>query len=117
MAWRWPLVALLATHHLKYDMHDVFTIVKPSLDPSKYTFVDLYEDYAQVTEAEVAASNECYATMTKDPENTWFLQNLKLTHKHLSNNAEDVLVTKINKTYFNYPIKQLGWTFVLQAHA
>ena len=46
--------------------------------------------------------------MTEDPDNTWFLQNLKLTHEHLSNNAEDGLVTKINETYFNYPIEQRG---------
>ena len=51
------------THNLKYNMHDVFIIVNPSPDPSKYSFVDLYKDYAQVPEAEVAAS------MTKDPDN------------------------------------------------
>ena len=95
-------------HHLKYDLHDVFTIVKPDPDPTKFAFVDLYVDYSKVTEEEVAASNEWYATMTEDPDNKWFLQNLKLTHEHLANNAEDGLVTKINETYFTYPIEQHG---------
>jgi hypothetical protein len=95
-------------HHHKYDMHDVFTIVKPDTDPTKFKFVNLYADYAQVTEAEVAASNEWYATMTEDPDNTWFVQNLKVTHEHLANNAEDRLVTKINETYYMYPFEQRG---------
>jgi hypothetical protein len=96
-------------HHIKYDMHDVFTIVKPNADPTKFEQVDLYDNYAMVTEEEVAASNEWYATMTDDQEqNKWFLQNLKLTHEHLSNNSEDNLVAKVNETYFAYPIERRG---------
>ncbi len=101
-------VSRTRTHHHKYDMHDVFTIVKPDPDVSKFQFVDLYKDYTQVTEAEVAASNEWYATMTADPENLIYRQNLKLTQEHLANNAEDGLVAKIKETYDTYPMEQRG---------
>ena len=100
-------ISRMQSHHLKYDMHDVFTVVKPDVDPSKFKFVNLYEDYAQVSAEEVAASNEWYA-MTEDPENKWFLQNFKLTREHLANNSEDSLVTKVNKTYYTYPVECRG---------
>jgi hypothetical protein len=95
-------------HHIKYDMNDVFTIVKPNADPTKFEFVNLYDNYALLTEREVADSNEWYATMTEGDDNAWFLQNLKLTHEHLSNNVEDSLVTKINETYYTYPVEKRG---------
>ena len=95
-------------HHMKYDMHDVFTVVKPHADITKYEFVNLYDNYAQLTEQEVADSNEWYATMTDGVENISFVQNLKLTHEHLTNNVEDNLVTKINETYYSYPVEKRG---------
>ena len=95
-------------HHVKYDMSDVFTIVVPDMDPARYQTKDLYKDYSTITIQEVLNSNEWYATMTADPLNHYFLQNLKLTHEHLKNNAEDRLVTKVNELYSAYPKEQQG---------
>jgi hypothetical protein len=89
-------IARTRAHHVKYDMHDVFTIVKPDNDITKYEFVNLYENYSMLTTDEVATSNEWYSTMTEDPANKHFLQNLKLTQEHLINNTNDNLVSKIN---------------------
>jgi hypothetical protein len=102
------IIAQARAHHIKYDMHDVFTIVKPNTDITKHEFVNLYENYSMLTTEEVATSNEWYATMTEDPDNKHFLQNLKLTYEHLNINTNDNLVSKINETYFSYPDEQRG---------
>ncbi len=104
MIWRW----LFSCTHTssQAQLAQWFSIVKQSPDSSKYSFVDHYEQYAQVTEAEVGASNKWYTSHYDQIPNTWFLQNLKLTQEHLSTNAEYGLVTKINDAYFNYSIEQ-----------
>jgi hypothetical protein len=50
-------------------MHNVFTIVKPDIDITKYEFVNLYGKHSMVTTEEVVISNEWYSTLTEDPEN------------------------------------------------
>jgi hypothetical protein len=102
------IIARTRTHHVKYDMHDVFTVVKPNPDIAKYETINLYENYATLTKEEVAASNEWYSTMTEDPQNKYFRQNLNLTHEHLVNNCHDDLVSKVTETYYSYPDEQHG---------
>jgi hypothetical protein len=65
-------IACTLAHHVKYDMHDVFTIVKPDTDITIYEFMNLYGNYSMDTTEEVAISNEWYSTMTEDPENNNF---------------------------------------------
>jgi hypothetical protein len=102
------IIAPTRTHHVKYDMHDVFTVVKPNPDIAKYETINLYKNYATLTKEEVAASNEWYSTMTEDPQNKYFRQNLNLTHEHLVNNCHDDLVSKVTETYYSYPDEQHG---------
>jgi hypothetical protein len=83
------IIARTCTHHVKYDMHDVFTVVKPNTDIVKYETINLYKNYVALTVEEVAASNEWYSTMTEDLHNKCFRQNLNLTHEHLVNNCND----------------------------
>ena len=42
----------------RFDMHDVFMIVEPDNDPTKFKVHDLYKNHATLTEAQVAKSNE-----------------------------------------------------------
>jgi uncharacterized protein YaaW (UPF0174 family) len=97
-------------HHADFDMTDVFTVVIfDTVDPKKLLrTVDLYRDYGNVTEKEVAKSNRFYATRVVGDDAKLFLQNLQLTYKHLVHNTEDDLVTKVNETYSEYPTAECG---------
>jgi hypothetical protein len=93
-------------HHADFDMTDVFTVVIFNTVDSKKLLrtVDLYQDYGNVTEKEVAKSNRFYATRVVGDDAKLFSQNLvQLTYRHLVNNTEDDLVTKVNETYSDYP--------------
>ena len=92
----------------RFDMHDVFMIVEPDVDPTKFKVHDLYKNHATLTEAQVAKSNEWYLTMTEDPNNKWFQQNMSLTYEYLVNNVEDSLQSKVKETYLKYPVEQKG---------
>ena len=92
----------------RFDMHDVFMIVEPDDDPTKFKVHDLYKNHATLTEAQVAKSNEWYLTMTEDPNNKWFQQNMSLTYEYLVNNVEDSLQSKVKETYLKYPVEQKG---------
>jgi hypothetical protein len=96
-------------HHVKYDLHDVFTVVildKTGRKP--VSSVNLYKDYSSVSVAKVAASNEWYATMMAKPARTHLIQDLKITYEHLINNTDEHLVSKINETYSTYPAAKRG---------
>jgi hypothetical protein len=97
-------------HHADFDMTDVFTVVIFDAVDSKKLLrtVDLYRDYGNVTEKEVAKSNRFYATHVVGDDAKLFSQNLQLTYKHLVNNTEDDLVTKVNETYSEYPTAERG---------
>jgi hypothetical protein len=96
-------------NHLKYDLHDVFTvlIINPDDPTNVLKQVDLYTDYGSVTVEDVAKSNRFYATMIRDSTNA-INKNLKLTKTYLVNNTADNLVLKINKTYLSYPEEERG---------
>ena len=94
-------------HFEKYDMLDVFTIVKQANDPAAYRFTNLFEAYASLTLKEITDSNEWYATMTEDPHGH-FTEDLRLTEQYLVNNSEDDLVMKVNETYMRYQVQEHG---------
>jgi hypothetical protein len=98
------------SHHATFDMTDVFTVlIMDPKEPNKLLrTVDLYKDYGNVTEKEVASSNRFYATRVVGENAKLFSQNLQLTHKHLVNNTEPELVTKVNETYSEYPPAERG---------
>lgn len=98
----------MKAHFKKYNLGNVFTIVKPDPDPKDFKTVNLYEHYGTVTANKVAASNEWHATMTENLHNNWFVQNLKLTKEWFSNNSEEDLTTKVYETHLTYPITQQG---------
>lgn len=93
------------SNHSRFDMHDVFTIVDPD---DGFKTIDLYKNHANVTELQVAKSNEWYQTMTEDPNNKWFCQNMNLTYEYFTNNVEEKLATKVKETYLKYPPEQRG---------
>jgi hypothetical protein len=97
-------------HHADFDMTDVFTIVIFDKEDSNKLArtVNLYRDYGNVTEKEVAQSNRFYATRIVGDDAKLFSQNLQLTYKHLVNNTEADLVTKVNETYSEYPTAERG---------
>lgn len=98
------------SHHATFDMTDVFTVlILDPVDPTNLLrTVDLYKDYGNVTEKEVAKSNCFYATRVVGDNAKLFSQNLQLTHKHLVNNTDPELVTKVNETYSEYPPAERG---------
>ena len=93
------------SNHSRFDMHDVFIIVDPE---NGLKTTDLYKNHAKVTELEVAKSNEWYQTMTENPNNKWFCQNMNLTYEYFTNNVEEKLSTKVKETYLKYPPEQRG---------
>jgi hypothetical protein len=97
-------------HHADFDMTDVFTVVIFDAVDSKKLLrtVDLYRDFGNITEKEVAKSNRFHATCVVGDDAKLFSQNLQLTYKHLVNNTEDDLVTKVNETYSEYPTAERG---------
>jgi len=102
------LIETTRVNHTRFDMHDVFTIVEPNSDPTKFKFTDLYRNHSSVTEAQVAASNAWYQTMTENPQNNWCRQNMNLTRDYMLNNVEEKLIQKVNETYLKYPMEERG---------
>jgi hypothetical protein len=98
--------------HLQYDMHGVFTIVFPVhsgsmdfQDPAKKPPIDLYTQYDQVTEQEVATSCEWYFKWT---EQSYYRENLWLTYLQLKNAMHKDLFEKCSERYADYPESQQG---------
>ena len=100
------LIETTRVNHTRFDMHDVFTIVEPDTDPTKFKFTDLCRNHSSVTEAQVAASNAWYQTMTEDPQNNWCRQNMNLTRDYMLNNVEEKLIQKVNETYLKYSMEE-----------
>lgn len=68
------LVRQTRDSHVKYDVHNVYSIVGVEADGKTLTGTvkDLFTDYANISEDEVAASNQWYATW---PKPDWFRDN------------------------------------------
>jgi hypothetical protein len=103
------LVAKTKSHHLQYDMHDIFTIVRLQDDGiTPQESQDLYTEYPSISVADVAASNAWYATIPKADKYPYFRENLLLTEKYLENAIEDSLLAKCLEDYTTYPEAERG---------
>ena len=102
------MVSRLKSQHIIYDMHDVFTIVTPDgTGPDLKTDAppkDLYTYYGELSEEDVAASNEWYSTW---PRKSWYRENLMLTAKQLEASMKN-LWTKVYERYKRYKTEQQG---------
>lgn len=100
------LIGKMKAACVRYDTHDVFTVLK--LDSTQTMVLgtkDLFTEYHDLTEAEVAASNRWYATW---PKSTTFAQNLNLTFEFLLNHTTDRLWEKCMEAYEEYPTEEQG---------
>ena len=104
------LIAKMRQNNVRHDLADVFSVLKfdTTNKLSISSVVALYQDYMQVTEAEVALSCEWYATMPKGKRRQFFIENLKLSFDYMENNTKDQLFTKCLETYADYPASQKG---------
>lgn len=97
----------------KYDMINVFTIVKldktdPS-DLSKATMHDLFTEHTVLTREDIAASNRFYATRIKDSDiQGWMRQNLTISAQYFENNCTTELRSKVNEQYRKYKSTEQG---------
>ena len=104
-------IEAMQTHHKNYDLHDVFKIVKyddANMHKIETDQVDLYENYASVTEEEVARSNKWYNTMIDGDEGLYIRQNLNLTAEYLHKACEPSLERKVKETYNTYSPEEQG---------
>ena len=102
------MIAKTKASHQQYDMCDVFTIVFPLSEGSRTLedkHLDLYTQYNEITEEEVAASCEWYNKWTAKE---YYRDNLMLTFKHLENNMTHKLFDKCFEQYDTYPPIQQG---------
>ena len=102
------MIAKTKASHQQYDMCDVFTVVFPLSEGSRTLedkSLDLYTQYDEITEEEVAVSCEWYNKwMAKE----YYRDNLMLTLKHLENNTTHKLCDKCFERYDTYPPIQQG---------
>ena len=109
------MVSRLKSQHIMYDMHDIFMIVTPDgTGPSLKTDQnhqpkDLYSYYSDLTEEQVALSNEWYSTW---PKKSWYRENLMLTAKQLEVSMKNTLWTKVYERYKRYKTEQQGGPLV-----
>jgi hypothetical protein len=101
------LLAKMKAHLVKYDMHDVFTILDVGDDNKtvKAETKNLFTNYPTITEKEVAKSNKWYNTW---PEAETYRENLQLTFQFLENNTTEQLWDKCMEAYANYSAAEKG---------
>ena len=102
------MIAKTKASHQQYDMCDVFTVIFPLSEGSRTLedkYLDLYTQYDEITEEEVAASCEWYNKWTAKE---YCHDNLMLTFKHLENNMTHKLFDKCFERYDTYPPIQQG---------
>ena len=101
------LISKMKAHMIKYDMHDVFTIVNVKADGMNVEseVKNLFTNYSSITEEEVANSNKWYSTW---PEEETFRQDLQLTLQFLENNITERLWDKCIEVYDNYKPEEKG---------
>jgi hypothetical protein len=97
------LIAHTRSHHLQYDMDNVFDVVL--LDDDEKTPIktlNLYTEYPSLTIEQVAKSNKWYATIPKTDKYPWFRENLLLTEKYMGNAIDPTLLSKCMEDYETY---------------
>jgi hypothetical protein len=96
-------------HMVKYNMHDVFTILIPKADDETKKTIEeqknLFTDYSVITEDMVATSNEWYR---KWPKKDYYRDNLQLSYDFLENNITNQLWEKCLESYEEYPPERRG---------
>ena len=102
------MIAKMKASHQQYNMCDMSTVVFP-LSEGPRTLedksLDLYTQYDEITEEEVAASCEWYNKWTAKE---YYHDNITLTFKHLENNMTHKLFDKCFERYDTYPPIQQG---------
>ena len=98
------VIELTLIYHVKYELHDVFTVVKPHQDPNYFETVNLYTDFPSLATAEFAQSNVWYKPITEDPHCKYFLHDIKQMNECLVHNPKEKLVTKVNEIYLSYQL-------------
>jgi hypothetical protein len=102
------LLAKMRAHLVKYDMHDVFTVLQVEANGKtiKGETKDLFSSYPTLIESNVAKSNKWYNTW---PADETFRENLQLTYQFLENNTTERLWDKCMEVYdkYNAPEKQV----------
>ena len=102
------MIAKTKASHQQYNMCDVFTVIFPLSEGSRTLedkHLDLYTQYDEITEEEVASSCEWYNKWTAKE---YYCDNLMLTFKHLENNMTHKLFDKCFERYDTYPPIQQG---------
>jgi Zinc knuckle len=102
-------IGKMKNHFIKYDMHDVFTIMRftygDDVQKKPVSALDLFTDYSHITEQSVADSNRWYKKWTKEP---YFRENLQLTYDFLENNCTEELLEKCLEVYDEFDIECQG---------
>ena len=101
-------IVKLQDHHIKYDMHDIMTVLVDFADTSNIKTVNLYLNHASVTPTQVAASNKFYVTHMDGEDNEHILKNLCLTLESLEANKDSNLVNKVKESYNEYNANEHG---------
>jgi enolase len=100
-------------HFGKYDMVDVYSIVKPkSYRPREIysTTSNLFTAYPTLTLEDVAASNHWYNTWAKPK---WFQENMQISYDFLMNHCTERLWEKCLEQYQQFDVMERGGPLML----
>jgi Zinc knuckle len=102
-------IGKMRNHFIKYDMHDVFTIMRftyrDDVQKKPVSTLDLFTDYSHITEQSVADSNRWYKKWPKEP---YYRENLQLTYDFLENNCTEELLEKCLEVYDDFDVECQG---------
>lgn len=100
-------VGKLRSHFVKFDLHDVFTVLKFSTtDPdTPIDTADLFTNYSSLSEDEVAKSNRWYTLWATED---YYRENLQLTFDFLENNSTESLWEKCLELYDEHETESRG---------
>lgn len=99
------MIGKIKAHFVRFDMHDVMGILVFDKDGIPTSKRDLFVLYSQITEEEVARSNQWYTEYTKAD---FHRQNLQLTLEFLENNTTTGLWEKSLERYEEFPTYTRG---------
>jgi hypothetical protein len=76
---------------------------------------NLFADFINLTEAQVAPSNKWYRTMPKGSEvREFYAQDLRVTNEHVHANIDDSLLSKCLETCLGYDGEEQGGPLLLK---
>ena len=109
-------IAALVDNLRRFDVLDVFKLIcrfqsgSFVLDSTK-PFIDVIQDHHQVTEAEVALSNEYFHTLVDTTDNN-YRENLLWSEQFILSNLDPDFAIKVKARYHQFPDKQRGGTLL-----